>query len=947
MRGSKATKELRETPDKLKPSADVAHVFNQSPPASASVVPEEVQVQNLLDFFGIKIDYLSIWNHLHKALQVIIVTNEIIFEIKNMKPGKGKDEKQSNYIAAARNMLKLCGEYIEILKRINLVMNPQLSQHVLIKTPDGKEITVAKGIPNVELVLTLRELLASGMNVVLFGLENRLIESRLIMFMHPTAESIQNYLKFNREVIEVQIALLRQLGATSKPDISLWPVLNKDLGRVQTKSNPVASSVVILQKTGDLKVYDDSLIPELLPFISIFNEAVNARGRIQKLHGDADVYLAQMVQHLATDTVNQNALLKLIVLAVATNCYVVKNNISNEFHPKVKPILKDGVVEQISYLKDFSNNLAAVRPIWYSKLFKVINNIIYIKTNVEDIFCISEQLLFYCEIVFKHANKNNLELKKRVIELQIELLDTQNTMLTFVSEMCQEEYVKYFYLKNKSEDRLVLYNATAKNSEKLDNGEFHSIIRGIAIKDIKERNDLRKLALEGIILEFIAGQRKPEDADYFHAISGTELDQYLAQWEAETADEKAKEEKQPHLKSKQQKKHERERRQSKAKAAQADAEREKNRSVKSKPNETALVRKDEDEETSRMDGLLLRLNPRRYSAKDISDAIIELNKLILVSTNHELIFKALSSIGDTYSMIAGNDLNHSRKHPEKLVVDLKLALNYYSRAELALRKLNSISVDEHSHYYTWLLHSISIQQNLLDQYVAKFTRKSAELETSKGRYKQANPDKWYTNHEREDWTLSSKAVQERVYKKALEAANTLQDNCRLFATRVNAKVTLKVAHQAYGFEHYLSKTGKRELSEPTIYQLEDQVVANSAEIAVVLEPDKDGVLEVMRNPPTQNTHMVPHQEQNFTSINFNLSDPAPIGMALDRLPNGYTYVPPFYYVPMYPVYFVSAVTWHSTEQLPPIVSEVPAIPNSFQRLIGCENIENEYQNTRT
>jgi len=943
------SKKLIESSSRLDDDEDITALFAQAKLMAGSQERDEVQVQKLLDFFSVPIKYLEAWNALFDAMKLIIITTKEVLTIKNLKYVRDKDNRQSSYIAKAMNMIRLSGEYVKVLDNINLIMNPALSKHITISTPEGGELMVIKGIANVDKIFELRKLLASNMHSVLFSLENRLIESRLIMFMHPTQKSIHSYLEFNRDLMKAQLEVLKRVNVSSLPKLTIWTVLNKNLGRVQSTTKPVSGEVLTFQKLGDLKVYDDSLTSELLPFIPFFNEAVTARTRIQKGQGVADDYLAKMVEFLKVDVVKQNALLKLIVLATAINCYVAKNNLTIEIYPKSKPILKDGIKEQIEHLEDFVNNLGAVRLIWNSKLFKVINNIIYIKSNIADIICISEQLLLYCEVVFRHADKDNSKLKDKIIEWQIKLIGIQNTMLTFIQEMCEEQYVKYFYLKNESEKCFVLYNATAKNIEKADNGDFQNIINGIPIKDIKERNELRKFALEGIILESEAGHRKPEDKDYFHALSGTELEEYLKQWAKEAAQEKASEEDKPKPKTKHQKRHERDQRLAKVKAEKADAEKRKNQSEKSKPNEAvptrALALRDDDELTSTMDGLLLKLDPKLYSLKVVSNVIVELNKLILASTIQELVFKALSAIGDTYSMIGGSDLNHSNKNPEKVVVDLKLALNYYSRAELVLKRLDSITPDQHSHYYTWLVHSISMQQKLLDKYVVKFARKSAELEASKERYKAKQPEKWYSNHERENWKESSKTVQGRAYKNALEAANVLQDNCRVFATRVDAKAPLKVDHQAYGFEHYLSQTGKRALSEPTSYQLEDQSVSDGVEIAAVsAEQVSEGVFDVVRMPQTQNA-LVPatglqSNEVTFTRlINFNAADHSmPFGVALDQS------VPPFSHVQVRPyVPKLLCITCVVSDQSPAIDSGVSVNPSAFQRLVNLTKAEVEVQ----
>jgi len=700
----------------------------------------------------------------------------------------------------------------------------------------------------------------------LHSVEVVLLEARRLMLIRPDVSIIKAYLKMNRDLIRIQIRLLEYL-VISSTTIDLWPILNRDLERVQEKVKPFPAQVLLKQKKHDIDDCNDVFAEELVPLVGIVYESERINDNFMKQESNLSDTLASLARLQDAAENKQNALIRFFVLANIINCYCSKYSSETVMSPFNLIIMQQDIETQIGFMENFAKNLRAVKPVWNERVFKFFNNFIFIKNTLHKMIGATELIFLHCEVIYKYAAIVDLQFKNQVIEMQVNLLRIQHIMLDFAKKECVDEYVRTFYFKNRDGEGFIYYDAIVKNKELAEKGDRQNIIHGIPLEELLKYNELRRLERETILLELQAKQRQPQDEYFFHAISNEELDN----WEKEAAKikerDKALEEKQHRAKIKQKQNLQKraDKRARKAKANTKNREEGKGEKLYMVAVPNPAPKKANEPLAIKLDQLTLQLNTEQFCAETVTQVINELYQLIIASFNKELVFNALSAIGDSYSMVAGHQLNHVKKHPEAVIVDLKLALNYYSRAEIALRELTDISIDQHSHYYTWLHHSIGLQQHLLDQYVLKFTRKHNELLKSREAHKQTNPELWENNHLNPNWRESKKAAQTRHLGNALEAAKALRNDCVEFSSRLAKKVHSATSHQAYSFQYRLDHHGKRPLPKQQLrYELE-------ATDAKQPEPENETMMMLTfdQEAPSENMPLVPLTTSSIFAFNQN------------------------------------------------------------------------------
>lgn len=861
---------------RLESSIQNLNVFMISSGISKSLQfnPETQQIR--LKYFSILRGVVAVYEELANAYDKMSIAYSYMFNDENYGLIKSAlnvciSQYKSKQSAVFQSAVKSFQNYLHLMEQIKACKNMECTQDQMVSTLT-KVLELVTHIQfgagrYAELVIKVNMMseyigaanaFMSSLPDIIHNIEVTLLEARTRLPLYPTEESIKNYLQLNHDFISVQKRFLEHLNNTFDPVLRLWPQLNKDLLRAQEKAKPLYAAALINQKVSELAVYSVEFVEQLLPIIDVITKAELAARRFLKKEGNAANEVALITELIHTGIFRQNALVRFIVLTFnilisSDQCHNYKN--SGEKGKLDMNALKKDVEKHVESLRIYAHNLKEVRLMWNGRLFKFLNNFIFLRDYLQKAIGSTELAFLNCEALFLNAEKNDLQFKNQVIQLQLELLEMQNSILQFAQKECAETYVRNFYFKNKGTGEVIYYSTTDRNKRIAQAGDNHCVIHGIVLEDILQRNEARKLKLEAIPLEYQSGQRVPQNSDYTNALCDDELEKFLKEWELEEAQikagEKAKEQKhQLEIKKSKDRKLARKAEQAQNKAKEKESrektEHEKVQAAKSSPGAVVCPL------TEKLDELLLLLNPRAFSAKQVKKVIDELYPMTETSNNGQLVFKSLSAIGDSYSMIAGYNLNHKGKSPEVLIVNLKLALNFYSRAELALRKAADISFDEHSHYYTWLQHSIQIQEKLLHEYERKFMHQFNELMASRHEKMEVDPEKWAANSTREGWRESKRTVQRKELKAALQAAGLLKKDCREFKARLEQKVYLKINHQAYGFEHYLHHANKKPLEEePTSYEFLSQPVKAPEIVEMTAsEPDESGIINMVRAAPS-------------------------------------------------------------------------------------------------
>jgi len=696
----------------------------------------------------------------------------------------------------------------------------------------------------------------------LYNLECALARLRISTHYLPDMQAIQRFLEMNRNYIAIQIRLLEHLSEAADPAMHMWPSVNQDILRNQIKLVTLKASDLLKVKKVELMNFDAALAVEILPIIDVLLKGITVVNKLLEKDSNADDHSAPLFELFDSELFKQNHWVKFYVLINAIRYYDLK--ISNDAKCDAVKLIKykKEIESQFNYLQDITSNLSSIESNWKERSIKAIEIWVSNKYHIHILIATIERAFLNLAAIFTQVDNADLQLRNDIILRQIKLIEMQNAVLDFVEKVCGENFVRVFVFRKNND--FVVYDAIQKNRNLAENGDRLNIIEGIALADVRSRNALMKLKLAAIPLEFLADQRSPQVSDYDNAISD-ELEKYLLEWEKQAKDaeeqERALQEKQRNA----QRKKNQNRNKLAAKKAEKDkaaAKKKEKEAEPSGPLVEIVPKAAPDPLAEKMNELLPLLNPRQFSSDAVKRVINELAELTPISTNGILVFKALSAIGDSYSMIAGHRLNSQIKNQEQLLATLKLALNYYSQADVILRNLDKISTEEHSNYYTWLYHSICVQQQLLTQYVAKFTRQRDNMLATKERIKQKNPEKWYSNHTKPGWHESGESKLRKELTDALNDATAMQVDCNQLASRVQRKVRLVTDHQTYAFEHCLAQGGKRPLPEQELlYKLQDEVT-HSPDVVVMTasNPDADGVIDMIPSPNnTELTYTIPTQ----------------------------------------------------------------------------------------
>jgi len=607
---------------------------------------------------------------------------------------------------------------------------------------------------------------------LLHNTENVLIECRLIMPILP--EFTQRNISMNRDILTMQINMLKHFTKLCGEKTPLWPYLNKETNRPQSAEVNVAVSILLIQKERDVGMYTDQFAQELTPLSQAISTAGQVYSNLRSGEDNLDGQLSSLVKLTGNDTFKNNPLVRCLVLQVITSCYsrkLDKNQGSGDLSGEQIGMLQTDLLNQTKYLTDFMSSLPDLVEMRTQPLYKFINNFIFIKNVFQEVIADTELAYLSDRIIYKYATVPAD--KDIIIASQMGFLFMQTVLLTHISYYLGEDYLRIYYFKE-SNGSLVRYNAIAKNIEAESRGDLLNIVKGLLIKNVLIYNEERTLKLETIPLERAAQQWEPKDEKEYFAIDISEEE--LRSWAKQAAKEKRVEEekKKPPVSKKQ-----KDLKKLAKKSAERAAEKRKQKAEEEKPGDApstqlVVLKKATDPMSEKLTALLLTLDPHNYSPAKIKTAINDLHPL-LASSNHnnpELEFNTRSAIGDSYSMIASHTLKQRDGVPETIMVNMKLAFQYYRMALLPLDMLGKFAdkKEAYYHYCTWLHHTVSNQWQLLKDCVQKFTKEYAELLISKRIYIEKHP-KWYDNHKNPDWKPSPKTLRRRQLQAALGEIN--------------------------------------------------------------------------------------------------------------------------------------------------------------------------------
>jgi len=731
----------------------------------------------------------------------------------------------ANFLTAVFNNANQLESFRDVTQEnsLSVIKNFKLYQKLLQTTefPETPDI-YATWVTEINGLVKIKHGVFSDIPTILHNIEKTLLEFRLAVAICPNADFIRAYFQINRDLINIQIRMLEFYNKNSAVAIGLWPFMNRDLVRIFHQEAQFAPGQLIQGYKESLKLWNDEFAQELLPLVNIINELdkIESRQRHRKMElgiEQASDYLTGMLSLYNDETCNQNPLLKALVLANIINCYTIKNDV---FIRGKTAITLPFVMRSIKYLDEFIDNLAALQEVWGGQLFQFLNNFIFIKNYIQIVISASEHALLLCEILFEKAGQD-MDLKKQIIDFQITLIDKQNALLNFLNDnrenKNEKEYVKKFYFKRQGKKELDSYNTYKANILTHGEEESSTVIHGIPVEEVIDRNNLRKLKLEAIHLEFLSG-RLPVDADYAEALSEAELQKYqeAINKDLQEKDLNAKEQKNLSMRKQKDIKKFKEKKAKQAADLKTKSEEQKKKKDEGKremPDAQPLVRVEQNSAdlalSKKLNLLLLKLTPQAFDADGAKLAIGGLHDMLQQSDNYLLKFKVLSGMGDSYGTIVAHDLNLGAKHPKQLIVDLKIALNYYKQAELTLRKIPGLSFEDHQRYYTWLVHSITIQEQLLEQYTMKFGAKLARLRLSRLVAMDRLGDDWKKPREK----VSHYTTERDDLLEALDEVARIETDCRQLKTRINLDDEQALGEAYYASQYILDNSGACPLPE--------------------------------------------------------------------------------------------------------------------------------------
>jgi hypothetical protein len=615
-----------------------------------------------------------------------------------------------------------------------------------------------------------------------------IMQSRFLMLVRPEKDVLQKYKEYSVNLMLHELELLKILKDLSDQHIYLWPHFNEDLLRPQSRQVQVTIESIIVETRKACKAMKAASPEKFTLSIEIINRCEEINIAVGQGKGSISGHLAILTDYLKDSDLNP--LVKFFVISVAINCYTAKHPLKTNFNKsKVDGLWKD-IGVQFDLIKDFADNLKQHKSIFEGELFQFLSNFIILPHYLHEVVSATEHAFLHCENLFNVVDKNNLESKNEILRMQIKFLEMQDTILNFAKDKLGKDYATNFYLKTGKEGYFHLWTLK-KNQQLMKDGAQNIITEGLPINAILERNELLRLRLEAIPLEFISGQRKPQDSDYTSAMSQCEMDKFLKQCDRDRQKEEQKKHK---LKKSVERKTDRD-----EKVYQSDYE-----SDEESQDEAVVVEptvdQPKDQLTEGMNKLLSQLN-NNFSVDVVRRGIAEFYPLTLTSDITESSFQALYLVGECYGKVAHHNIYHyGGKELKVIIADCKLALNYYRRAEIVLGKLKNLSVEQHNLYSEWLAISISTHEDRANKYETRLSAEHEALSLSREEAMKRLGELWFTNSQRPDWVISDFSVRRQEVGDAIDALKFCRRKCKELKVGVGKKSDWKADPQAYAFE---------------------------------------------------------------------------------------------------------------------------------------------------
>ena len=561
----------------------------------------------------------------------------------------------------------------------------------------------------------------SNLQSILYSIECILIEARARLEILSKHDSVGNYLKINRYLLNLQCVLLGHLIRSTDAQIFLWPVLNRDLGIIE-ETNDQSPAAILQEKQNEIQIFSIAYTREYTAFIEVISRTENICRTLKATGHASQEQLVELESLISSEAFKEHVLIRFFVLKTINihNLYNVKNCLALNVEQPQRQELQEIIASQ-ALVSSFTGTLRASEAEWNGRLFRFLNGFVFINNQVQEIISTIE-LAFPTSKSFSHIDADS---KRSIIKMLIQFLELQDTLLYFANRVCQIECVNEFYVRNKITDGLVRYDINKVNRERYSSGTVQNILIGIPIEQILDRNELRKLKLEAILLCSHAMGMPLDNTQYYNAIWTDDFENYRKELEQELAPrDTEEEEKRPYTE-----------------VAEAQPE-----SSDQMPAMAAIASKLQLPRLSSSMGK----DTARSAITELYSVIRELQNFTTI-TNLEQTFNALCAIGTHFTTVA-TYARFSGQGPQQVIINSNLALNYFKQAELALYKLDDIAPEQLGHYYVSLQHLASIHQDLLKEYD---TYQNSQEQRSYQMSQQC--DQWVTRHQDRNWRKSDKA----------------------------------------------------------------------------------------------------------------------------------------------------------------------------------------------
>ncbi len=743
------------------------------------------------------------------------------------------------------------------LQEISALFNPKSKKETEYQALRDMEIKINDLFLFVE---NKRKVLADMRNIM-HNARIVIMESRFLMLVKPDKDVLQKYKNYSISLMFYELEMIKRFKDLSDKHMYLWPYFNEDLLRPQSRQETVLVESIIAESRKALRAMKASYPEKFIPAIEVINKCEEANIEIsQGKH--INTHLATMAEYVKAG--NLSPLVNFFVLSVAVNCYTAKNPLRTNFNrSRIDNLWKD-IESQFCLIKQFVDNLKEHKDIFDGELFQFVSNFIVLPHYLQEVIGATEQAFLHCENLFMTADKDNLDFKNEILKMQIKLLDMQDVMLNFAKDKLEKGYATNFYFKTGKEGYFHLWTLK-KNQQLMIDGFQNIITEGLPIPAILERNEMIRLRLEAIPLEFISGQRTPQDSDYTSAMSQCELNKFLKQCDK---DRKKEEQRKRNLKKSVEKKTEGKTEQEEV--CQSDYEDE-----EVIPDQVAepTVDQQKDQLAVGMANLLSQLN-HDFSVDVVRRGIVEFYPLTLTSDSTESSFQALYLVGECYGKIAYHNINHYGGRELKVIVaDCKLALNYYRRAEIVLGKLTDLSVEQRNFYSEWLAISISTHENQVNKYEAKLSAEYEALSLSREEAMKRLGAQWFTNNQRPGWEMSDLSVRRTDVGDAIDSLQYCKRRCKALKVSVGKKPDWSADDSIQAAPEHDSDNSNQDLQEEFDYadDIADKA-ANAAAGFTRIEEDSQGN----------------EADPSIVVANFAVETPAPVSAAPAPAPTAMT-----------------------------------------------------------